>query len=294
MRIGTYFINISMFIVIFVSTVLGVEYFCNLKNEKNGVILHFLYAPEKQKIASGKYKNIDTLLGYAYHDTFVNPPSDAFPMTYQDGFVVYGKKRGNIDWRTLERPVIVALGGSTTEPNRRGDYNSWPEEMARLMKEKNIRGTVVNGGVGGYSSSQELLKFIRDVIEIAPDIVITYHGVNEDDFGPVPYPMNVPYLHSVLTDLVYGKRTSVFFPNTVYFIKSFYSDKKDGIHDISRGIPTHKSQAEYLIRNVKLMDAIAEQHGIKHVSILQPYIMTGNFADFLKKSKPEFYARFAV
>ena len=295
MKIRAYVINISMFIVVFMATIFGVEYFCKLQNEKNGIILPFLYKFEKHSLALDKYRNFDGLLGYAYHDGFVAPPQDAFPMTYQDGFVVYGTNKTNIQWDMLERPVIVALGGSTTEPNRQGVYNSWPEEMAKLMREKGVQGTVINGGVGGYSSSQELLKFIRDVIEIKPDVVITYHGVNEDEFSPVPHPMNVPYLYTVLDDMLQGKRDSSFFPNIFYYYSSIVSHKKEGgIQGISTGVATNKTQAGYLVRNVEMMNALAEQYKIKHVSILQPYIMTGNFAEFLKKNKPEFYAEYAL
>lgn len=77
------------------------------------------------------------------------------------------------------KPVLLTLGGSTTS----GYYqyisagNTYPKELADLAQNQY---SVLNGGVGGYSSLQELYKFIRDGARI-PDleIVVSLNGVNE-------------------------------------------------------------------------------------------------------------------
>ena len=57
--------------------------------------------------------------------------------------------------------VILTLGGSTTD----GFYKhlsagkSWPRQLSEL---DGNTFKVINGGVGGYTSLQELLKFLRD------------------------------------------------------------------------------------------------------------------------------------
>jgi hypothetical protein len=82
----------------------------------------------------------------------------------------------------LERPIIVCLGGSTTDPFLQINLpngnlleiatGSWAEELARIMDHKKIQGTVFCGETSGFRTAQDLIKLLRDVLEIKPDIVI--------------------------------------------------------------------------------------------------------------------------
>jgi hypothetical protein len=91
----------------------------------------------------------------------------------------------------LERPFIVCLGGSTTDPflprlkiDLEKNYSivangTWSEELSRMMEKEKIKGTVFCGGTSCYNVFDDLLKLLRDVLEIKPDIVISYGGVND-------------------------------------------------------------------------------------------------------------------
>ena len=73
--------------------------------------------------------------------------------------------------------MILALGGSTTDGVK--FPNSWPEQLARILDANKIPAVVINGGIGGYSTSQDMFKLVRDGFEFKPDIVIEYAGVND-------------------------------------------------------------------------------------------------------------------
>lgn len=76
-------------------------------------------------------------------------------------------------------PIIVTLGGSTTDGffQHVSSGNTYPYYLASLLSEDY---QIMNGGVGAYSSLQELYKMIRDAPRIANlHTVISLNGINE-------------------------------------------------------------------------------------------------------------------
>lgn len=71
---------------------------------------------------------------------------------------------------------IVILGGSTTDGTL-FPFMSWPEILMEKIGNRNVK--IYNGGVVGYTSTQELVKLLRDVLYLRPDMVITYDGFND-------------------------------------------------------------------------------------------------------------------
>jgi hypothetical protein len=83
------------------------------------------------------------------------------------------------------QPVIVTLGGSTTSGfyQHFSDGHTWPLFLEGIVSKKGYQ--VINGGVGGYSSSQELLKLITEVRRLRNvKLVISFNGINETPFYP--------------------------------------------------------------------------------------------------------------
>ena len=102
------------------------------------------------------------------HDQLVNISIINIGHQYQ-GFYTHGIL-------SESKRKIVVLGGSTTEAELYANYiTSWPEFLAQ--KRDDI--IIYNGGVAGFTSVQECLKLLRDVIHINPDLVISYSGVND-------------------------------------------------------------------------------------------------------------------
>lgn len=135
---------------------------------------------------------LDPQLGFA-------PNPNAHPLLHGTaGFVSY-RMGDHVD----PLPRIVALGGSTTDPLTGvflGDSDvapddpaNWPRQFAAILESRHREAEVLNGGVAGYSSNQELFKFIRDALPLRPRLVICLNGVNEMGFiHSVP---NHPMIH---------------------------------------------------------------------------------------------------
>ena len=100
----------------------------------------------------------DCLLGHSpYAD-------ERFP-----GYIVYGDAK-------KDDLKIMILGGSTSTD---GFYNSvgWPYFFwEKLQRQKKV--TVYNGAMMGHDVVQELLKLLRDIAYIRPDVVISMGGLN--------------------------------------------------------------------------------------------------------------------
>lgn len=155
------------------------------------------------------------------------------------GFSLYGSKDA--------RYKIVTLGGSTTDDTLYG-IQSWPEALYQLIGRKDV--CVLNGGIVGYDSSQELMKLLRDVLVLAPDLVISFSGVNEkarDEKGSFPYA-------------------------SVYLQKTLESCFAKGNVDlkIGLGVENNGSAAHEFLKNQKLMHGICNSFGISCVTFLQP------------------------
>ena len=82
---------------------------------------------------------------------------------------------------SLAAPVrIVLLGGSTTSAFSIRN-KCWGEFLSEKLKMHGVPHIIYCGGIQGYRVSQELIKAVRDVLSLKPDLVISYSGVNEID-----------------------------------------------------------------------------------------------------------------
>jgi hypothetical protein len=247
---------------------LAAEGMATIYNRHHGKNMPFLFmrgesAPEGEVL---RMTAIDPHLGSAH--VYADEGGISIPHTLLPGFVAFIPPEVK-EW---PRPWIVALGGSTTDPLL--GNGSWPGALARLMQRQHIKGTVINGGVGAYTTSQELIKLVRDVVELKPDIVISYSGINEQGkWGQLPYPM----VHTRQRDLFnqmfsQTRKPPPIFTNTVFLLMHLGQEKRQTDVAIEYGIPTKKSSGEFWMRNVELMHAIAEAEKIRYVSIIQPVI----------------------
>ncbi len=76
---------------------------------------------------------------------------------------------------------IVCLGGSTTYTSDLEDYRlSYPSVLERELRERghtNVR--VINAGAAGWTSWESLINFELRVLDLEPDLIIVYHGIND-------------------------------------------------------------------------------------------------------------------
>lgn len=178
---------------------------------------------------------------------------------YQDGFALYNTKTFSTEVHS--RPIILVLGGSTSDPLR---PHSWPEYLAKLMTENGQKGTVVNAASGGYTSSQELFKLMRDGLEFKPDIIISYGGLRErQGVSPLPYPMVTKYQRQIVLDN--ARPNFPIMQNTILLFGGFLS------RGYTYGLPTRNDHSSAWMRNMRIMHAVSQEFGANFCAILQPY-----------------------
>jgi lysophospholipase L1-like esterase len=192
---------------------------------------------------------IDPLLGY-------NRMSDLM------GFQIFGSP-------TLGAKKIVVLGGSTTDPSF-GGYKSWPECLHEKLAKHGIAATLYNGAIAGYFSALELLKILRDCLQLSPDVIITFDGVND---AIQPMQPGHPMVHP------YGKKTfDIMFEATVQNKIDVNVNKE--IKGVTYGCENSASRIDFWYSNLRIIKAVCEEFHITFLPFLQPTsLYTSDSAD---------------
>ena len=233
--------------------------------------------------------------------TSIDPKKFAFsPHPYLDYYPTPNYRKGQTfhnslgyrnDEFSLEKPNnvfrIVALGGSSTYDVSIKDNNkTFTAQLEKLLKEQygyqNVQ--VINAGVPGYNSWEMLVNLEFRVLDLNPDLIIIYEGVNDvharlvepssyrgDDSGrrqqwqvpPVPL-----WGHSALLRILsrmtnFSRQVSIddFVSSPTYWSWPFeYRLDEDGAD------PTkilEENPPIYFQRNLENMAAITKEHGIE-------------------------------
>jgi hypothetical protein len=234
--------------------------------------------------AAEQSEHIEPVLEFPFIDPFLGwnfapgQPGVGGSRNYA-GFIVLG------DGTRAEALRIVALGGSTTEGSHPGYHGNWPLILQESLEADGIPTTIYNGGVGGYNSSQDLLKMVRDVVSLRPHLVISYGGVNETGWAPPGHPMvnkHQAYLMNVLAEMGHTR----WMPNTAMMVR-----RAMGAHavvGVEYGVPTKHSRAQQWMRNIRMMKAICDEFGIHFLAVLQPTqaAVAGSFtAEFFDEAR---------
>lgn len=158
---------------------------------------------------------------------------------------------------------------------------SWSKILQQQMEKKGIQVQILNGGVAGYTSSQELLKLIRDVLPLKPDIIVSLDGVN--DLGYVhaipEHPMVHEYQQYVMEYLANGPEP-YFLPNTIHVLNLSLKRSKlfeTNQRGINYGTTVNITSAKEWETNVRMMHAVSEEYGIPFLSFLQPTLGIGKY-----------------
>jgi lysophospholipase L1-like esterase len=278
----------SLVIVAFVTLVLlvlieSVSWYVLSSNDK---ALPFLIDLSRDQLnrhehEADRFTALDPHLGYAHGDSDASVRSLDSSYTWTDGFVVYAG-----DLSDLARPVILTLGGSTTDGVNYG--HSWPEELQKTINKRGQTATVINGGTGGYSTNQELIKLLRDGLTFLPDVVISYSGVNDrGKFSEMPHPMVHPYQRRIIEALT-AKQRSVLLPNTIAVLKALGGDKSAQALRYTFGVESGGSQADQFRRNMELMHAVSQSQGASFYGFIQANaFFNSRHRTSVKKAKDE-------
>lgn len=186
------------------------------------------------------------------------------------GFEVFG------DESNIDAFRIVALGGSTTECSL-FYVKGWVQYLYEYLRSRKIPVVIYGGGVSSYTSSQELLKLIRDVIPLKPDIVISYSGVNDlysypkqDEEERYQRPFITRFQVQFINQIIDRLTKEVGIP-----VVNAPSWNQLGHNTVFYGLRNEKTAAEFWVDNERMMYAICEMFGINFFGIYQPYRFNG-------------------
>ena len=263
----------ALYLVVVVACILFVAELTSLQvNRSEGAELPFFFGEGRsvESFRGRRFMALDPHLGYAYSDGEALVEAFRSRHGWYRGFAIYSDRP--LD--QLIHPVILTLGGSTTDAIQKPE-TSWPEELAKVLAEKGIAGTVVNGAAGGYSSNQELLKLIRGGLELRPDLVISYSGVNDrGHYGSLPHPRVHRYQRELLATQT-EPSTSPLVPNTIYLLRNLAGPGREERLSYTLGLETTRSMGEWYARNLSLMRAVSRASGAEFLAVVQPNAYVG-------------------
>ena len=170
-QIYFYFILILIFLLLVEISLRFIESECNFTDSE--VFSHY-NTFEKNKICSSYNKSLGNSLTYNnvilyltpnYHSTHVNINSDGF--------------RGD-EISEKNKYTVIFLGGSTTFGIiSSSDEKTIPALVKKKLKEENIDVQVINAGIPGATSIDELYLLETNLLSYRPDLVIMYDGWND-------------------------------------------------------------------------------------------------------------------
>ncbi len=183
---------------------------------------------------------------------------------------------------------ILVLGGSTTDGyfQHVSDGYTWPYYLQKLIDKNKLNYNVINGGTGGYSSEQELLKLIIDAKNINSKIeyVISLNGINDtENYKALPEEL-INKIHffdnsliNMFNEKVYINQSISgfrFFPNIIYSIGYFkrrnFNLKTDFLISSFDNDYKSLSGSENWLFNVSAMNQISRILNANYKVFLQP------------------------
>ncbi len=210
---------------------------------------------------------------------------------YDDYFIWYEKKN-NI--KNKEPIFILTSGGSTTD----GFYQhvsegyTWPYYLQKIC-EKKYNCQVINGGTGGYSTTQELIKLIT-YNHLIPkiDYIVSLNGINDirtsrrtsgKIFNLHPYLSKVQY--TMLQEQIWIRQDKIvidIFPNILSLLKyhkyhetnlnktTLIDKKKVDSNQKKKLLEDIENYSIIWEKNLNLMDKTSKVLNSNFISFLQP------------------------
>lgn len=173
-----------------------------------------------------------------------------------EGFSIHG------DVKMAEHKIVV-LGNCTSVSRKAADV--WVDYFVQNM---GVDTVLYNGACAGYSSSQELLKLIRDVLALTPETIIVMNGVI--DATEANREANYPYYTRFECNLLneyFGSENRV----------EEYNNMQTVPTRVLYGQEDHEENWKQYIRNVRIMHAIADELKIKFFCFFQPSLYCNSY-----------------
>ena len=234
----------------------------DLLHEDSSLILVIIGACRDSDAAEMKTQLEGMGLNEGIHFEFSRLGELYAPLDYVDPHLGYNRMDDLMGFKVFGIPdpgakKIVILGGSTSDHSF-GGFKSWPEALHGALIQKGESAVIYNGAIAGYTSGQNLLKLVRDVMPLCPDIVISFEGINDAVQGRVSgHPLVHPYAASTF---------EVMFQATSKNSISINQELKG----ITFGVPDPIGKVQAWMRNLRAMNAVCREFGIRFFPFLQP------------------------
>jgi hypothetical protein len=141
---------------------------------------------------------------------------------------------------------LMCIGNSTSL----WPHAAWSLELGQMLASKDRIVAIYNGAGKGNTSSQEVLRVLRDAPGIGPDLIICLSGICDIGYllNAKGYPFRHKYTRRVMDDLV----------------------QREIVDDVTFGMPDLASPAEAWCRNQRMARALTEELGTQMLTFLQP------------------------
>lgn len=173
---------------------------------------------------------------------------------------------------------IVVLGGSTTDDQAYPSIPTWVDCLYSKCK-NNV--TIFNGGIEGYTSTMELVKMLRDVLKLDPDMVIIYDGVNDaiSASNDKVNPFEFTYLRRFLSFAQAKQSENIIlndgYQNSNKVWSKVWGRKADKNYcNIYAGSSEDRDAFDIWVNNMELMYVLSKSKGIKFFGFLQPMLLS--------------------
>lgn len=154
------------------------------------------------------------------------------------------------------KPFRLGIVGASTSDMYLNPEISWPLQLLDIADEEGFPMEIYDGATPSYVVSQELIKLVRDISPLRPDLVISYSGVNHCSIDP-----QGEYFFSA-----YQKRLFSYFvkqrsENANYLLEPvvYYGHRWDSV-------------GEFWLYQERLMHGICAEFGVKFIGIFQPWL----------------------
>lgn len=301
---------ISINLIIFFSIIIFFEtFFFLLRFLNNYPNLGWIFVNENQSMHSSPCLKMSThpILGHHHNHEGKCQIKNAEAI---GEYVYYGNKADDDNFK------ILTLGGSTTDGwyTHYSNGETWPKILDDICYENknNFRKcSVINGGVGGYNSSQELLKLVTSgsILNEKIKLIIAYNGINEitgyrgtNNFINYNLPFFTSEMALMYTNKKWFKQSRDFInllPNINSFIryltgsqtykieKSIQLSKND-FKDLVNKNSKINSVVDRWVLNTSLMNSISKEIDSKFFVFLQPTLGLKESANFIPKNSNDF------
>ncbi len=186
----------------------------------------------------------------------------------------YGLRESEI---ILEKPQntyrIIVLGGSTVFGIGTTNENTIPAKLQQEFDKNNstLNVEVINAGIPGMKSKGESYYIKNEFLQLNPDLIIVYDGVNDAQHAIQPYFLEHydPFWNKLLEP--FNNQDLPFFRTSSFIYENFfYSVSKSNDDDI-----IDKTTETWKTRWIDTCESVTND-GIDMIIILQPRLGTGN------------------